>query len=531
MRSVRGCRFSRRSVTVTLAVIGLGFVATMMTTDVLGSGREDSTSSRPAEFRVRHEAADLDAMSVTKTIVANFPELTKEQLVADVQQLSKKLEKCFKATDLRRFEGLSVKAALKTAENYAGEFRKVIPIENFTHPKQHCWKMNYEIHSNNRHVWGHIGEIDFDEIVAKDYRSSLLKDVQNSFDNHFTSQTLCLPNMFLLGFPKCGSTFLWCLIEKLSNATTHVRPAAFKEPGWWYERNDVLQEMDSSVFGRYFANFATPTEAVDITGQTGLMIVDGTPGIAYATPRYNEKHHHKTNYCLLPAAIPHFLPHAKFIMIMREPSDALYSLFWWACKGRLTDKVQTKIPSAFHKGVTTMIDTFLRCMKNENVPDIREACAPFSSDFRSCITHPKRLPLLDKCVHEMSVHIIERKGIPNCVKFGFDMYLYFIHVRRWLSITSREKFLFLTLNDTNDPVTVATSVFRLMDIPVPPDIDQVASQVHAECQRRKNPHKVNYSESSSSQMWNETRSLLKEFFAPFNKMLSDLLDDPKFLFP
>ena len=470
--------------------------------------------------------------------VPSYPQvmISEKELLADVQNLTRKMDKCFHDTNLDLFDGLSLQAARRSAASYVREFRKVIPLgfeQSSVHPISHCWKMNYEVHTKNRHIWGHIGDVKFDQVIPDDYRSHLLRDVQNDFHNHFSSQTVCLPNLFLLGFPKCGSTFLWCLIERVINTTIRVRPAAFKEPGWWSERRDGLNKLEAAEFGRYIANFATPIQAIDTSSQQNVIITEGTPGMAYASPKFNLDDHHQLNYCLLPAAIPHFLPYAKFMMIMREPSDALYSLFWWACKGRLTEKTRKGIPDAFHKGVVLMIDVFNKCMRNGNIPDIHHACSLSSSDYSSCISHPKRLVLLDKCADRMSTHDFstQRTGMPRCAMIGFSMYMYIIHVRRWLSVSKQpNKFYFLTLNDTSDSITVARRVFQLMDISLPVNFDDVARQAYTECQRRKNTQKINYSSDPALQMRQDTRTLLKRFFTPFNQMLSQLLGDTKFLF-
>lgn len=461
-----------------------------------------------------------------KVLVPNYPHLAVDVLLSDVENLSRKIEKCFEATNLRIFDGLSIKVALNSAISYVREFRKVIPLS--FQPNSHCWKMSYEVHTKGQHIWGHIGNITFNKVLPVDYRSSLLGDIQNDFKNHFTSKTVCLPTLFLLGFPKCGSTFLWCLINKVVQDVIRVKPASFKEPGWWYERRDTdVKTLDVSELGRYIANFATPINAVDTSEQTNLVIADGTPGVAYATPRFNKRDPLQLNYCLLPTAIPHLLPHAKFIMIMREPADALYSLFWWACKGRLTNKTQKAVPNVFHKVVMSKMDIFNKCMRDEKIQEISHTCSMSSPDYGLCITHPKRLALLDKCVAKMGPEA-KGSGLPSCAKIGFNMYLYYIHVRRWLSVTPRHNFYFLTINDTSDPVEVSRRVLEMMDIPLPTDFDPM--KAYSECQRRKNKQKISYSSSATLQMRTDTKAYLEKFFAPFNKMLSELLGDPKYLF-
>ena len=531
MKSARS--YCSRRVVAAISAISFLILLALITSRKLADG----TSRLLRKYASERILSDGELM---KTTLPNYITLSdKAFLNDDIRNISVKMDQCFKASHLRLFDGLSEKSAMKSAESYVREFRNVIPMTfqsaNLDHPS-HCWKMSYEVHSSKydaRHIWGHVGNVTFDEVIPDDYRSSLLKDVQNDFKNHFTSQTVCLPNLFLLGFPKCGSTFLWCLIERIVNVTIKVRLASFKEPGWWYERNDyTMKKMDAAELGRYIANFVTPIRAMEKSRQMNIILADGTPGIAYATPRFNRKEHQQLNYCLLPTVIPHFLPHAKFIMIMREPADALYSLFWWACKGRLNNRTQRAVPAAFHRGVVMKIDTFNKCMRNEKIQNISKACSVSDPNYGSCITHPKRLAMLDKCVDRMTTiqFSTQKSGMPNCAKFGFNMYLYFIHVRRWLSTTPRENFYFLTLNDTSDPVTVARRVFKLMNIPLPMDFDLLAKQAYSECQWRKNKQKVSYSQSATLQMREETRLYLQKFFAPFNEMLSGLLHNPKFLF-
>lgn len=528
-------------ITVVSVAVSLGLLITVVMARLYQSRENVLLRQRPVRLFGGAAGVPLRALDSdyegSRAKLLNYPHISERELLADIQNLTGKMKKCFQATNLSLFDGLSTEAAKKRAASYVWKFREVIPFSfdrSSVHPISHCWKMSYEVRTKNRHIWGHVGNITFDQVIPDDYRSSLLQDVQNDFHNHFTSQRVCLPNLFLLGFPKCGSTFLWCLIDRVVDATIRVKPAAFKEPGWWSERRDGLSKLDAAEFGRYIANFVAPIRALDMSSQENLIIAEGTPGMAYASPRFNPKDHLRLNYCLLPTAIPHFLPYAKFIMIMREPSDALYSLFWWACKGRLTEKTQKGIPTAFHKGVVLMIDIFNKCMKNEKIPDIHQTCSFSSSDYMysSCISHPKRLALLDKCVDRMNTHdfSMQRTGMPRCAKIGFNMYMYFIHVRRWLSATERDKFYFLTLNDTGDSVTVARRIFQLMGIRPPMDLEEVAREAYTECQRRKNTQKISYSSDPALQMREDTRTLLKRFFAPFNEMLSQLLGDPKFLF-
>ena len=45
----------------------------------------------------------------------------------------------------------------------------------------------------------------------------------------------CLPKIFLLGYPKCGSTYLYCLLRKILKLALSVSEycEVVKEPHWW----------------------------------------------------------------------------------------------------------------------------------------------------------------------------------------------------------------------------------------------------------------------------------------------------------
>ena len=66
-----------------------------------------------------------------------------------------------------------------------------------------------------------------------------------------------------------------------------------------------------------------------------------------------------------------------------------------------------------------------------------------------------------------------------------------------------------------------------MRIPLSSNLDEKAL---SGCEPQKNIQPIEYHKNPSLQMRTDTRSILRKFFAPFNKMLSELLGDSKFLF-
>ena len=110
----------------------------------------------------------------------NYPQISEKKLLTDIRNFTRKMNKCFTDTNLDLFDGLSLQAARRSAASYVREFRKIIPLgfeQSRAHPISHCWKMNYEVHTKNWHIWGHIGDVKFDQIIPDDYRSHLLQDI------------------------------------------------------------------------------------------------------------------------------------------------------------------------------------------------------------------------------------------------------------------------------------------------------------------------------------------------------------------
>ena len=180
----------------------------------------------------------------------------------------------------------------------------------------HSWNTDFNISTEGKHIWGNVGNVTSDKVVAGDWRSKILRDVEVTYHNHFYSKTVCLLDLFLLGYPKCGSTFLWCLIETTVNVTIGVKLGSFKEPcsAWWDDEGHYgLIKFKASEFGRYIVNCVSQIRAADTSSSViqNIVLADGSPGLAYAVPRFihDQKDHPKINYCLFPLVIPRLLPH------------------------------------------------------------------------------------------------------------------------------------------------------------------------------------------------------------------------------
>ena len=175
---------------------------------------------------------------------------------------------------------------------------------------------------------------------------------------------LCLPKIFLLGYPKCGSTFLYCLLHIVLKFSGHMANSydAIKEPHWWVipgPRNNT-QSRSPDYLALYLLNFAKGAEYV----KTSLpaVTIDASPNLMFQWPRYTEAETMK-NYCLIPSLVPVLLPDSKYIVVMRNPVSMLYSAFWFSCTRthQHFQSVKYMGPDIFHKRITRKIEIFNLC--------------------------------------------------------------------------------------------------------------------------------------------------------------------------
>ena len=98
--------------------------------------------------------------------------------------------------------------------------------------------------------------------------------------------------------------------------------------------------------------------------------------------------------------------------------------------------------------------------------------------------------------------------------------LYSLHIEHWLKAFPKDQLLFIRLEDWSKNRTriLNEHVFPLLDLPSVP-IQRIAT----EKAQNKNWHGKNVN------MHNSTRQLLKDFYRPFNKKLSSMLQDDSYL--
>ncbi len=189
-----------------------------------------------------------------------------------------------------------------------------------------------------------------------------------------------------------------------------------KESRWWIHAEHFTGNAARNAFFlvEYLLMYEPLVKEMQKQHTCDLLSVDATPRKMFLWPHFAQDENLEVNYCLLPAVIPKVLPWAKFLVITRNPTDFLYSAFWYSCtvRGRdLPKDVQSKGPDIFHERVVKKINNFKICIE--------------------------RFPLV-KCVIDSAHDTYFNHELP-CGRTALHVSIYYVHVHKWLSVVPRSK--------------------------------------------------------------------------------------------
>ena len=429
----------------------------------------------------------------------------------ETQLIVDRINSCLASTNMLTY--FQQMGFYKTAQENAGlvlkALRKIIPRFSMRYELP-CWNASFQAKrlrfNNHAFVRGSIGNLNFTQHPTISAHNVVLNSVKWGSENTFTSSIVCLPKIFLLGYAKCGSTFLYCLLHKILELTKYSEGSCQvqKEPHWWVlpGARNLLQPLSPDYAALYLLNFASGVKYVEKS--LPALTIDASPNLMFHWPRYTEEETME-NYCLLPALIPVILPDSKYFVIMRNPISALYSAFWFSCTRFVDLKLSPSAidagPDIFHDRITTKIALFNQC-KQQGKP-------------------------LDKCVDVIADNMYTPE-MPSCGRTRLEMVLYYVHTRKWLSVIPREQIYFLTLEELigNDLKKTARDVLSFLDLD-PAPLKQF-NALNIQCAKNQQ-QTLDYKNDHKLMMRNDTRQILEKFLEPYNRMLADLLGDDKFL--
>ena len=332
---------------------------------------------------------------------------------------------------------------------------------------------------------------------------------------------VCVPMVYFIGFPRSGSTQLY----KMLTSHPDLAGGMNKEPHWWtrYLFSSKFPHNILSVV-RYLSHFREASEQI-ANNNTGQLLVDGSQSTVWDVRTNN-------NFCALPHLITTIIPNAKFIVLMRNPVDRLFSDFRYLCEEALRIKLKGKgnnkteiereqifnndpafnvSADVFHKVVQQEIDSFDSCLASGNSADI---CTHLST-----ITLPRKSSAAATVSTE-------------CSRVRLGISLYHVHLKRWLKVVPKERLLFLRTEDMSaDPYALLERVWGFLGVKKQSKAeltDILHRHLHSSLLGLGQLQRLNSTMSDGMKMHKETKDLLVKFFQPHNTALSQTLEDERF---
>ncbi|BFZ25491.1 hypothetical protein BsWGS_28530 [Bradybaena similaris] len=302
-----------------------------------------------------------------------------------------------------------------------------------------------------------------------------------------TKHLQCLPYYFILGFGKCATTDLTSRLQ--------AHPAILKNHGkfdketfyWSWRRFGFLLRKVIKPFtlAEYTTFFTNATNAIaPLEGQPNQPIVgDGSPCDGWDFRGWTRDPQNvglSEPKVLAPQHMRHIMKEPKFIFLMREPTERLYSDYFFHNIG--------DSPEKFAKDAARAVDMMNACMRENTTR---------------------------QCFYSFDLH----RSLPGFIHAG----CYSLFLREWLSEFHRKHFLFLRTEDyEKDMKGNLRAVFSFLGVDTLSDsmLDSIVKQ---------NRRLQNDKKKTAGPMFEETRKLLQEFYAPCNQDLADLFGDDRYL--
>ena len=359
-----------------------------------------------------------------------------------------------------------------------------------------CWVSSYHIPHSVSERMRRIISIR-KPIYKKEQTTQIIREVLNSKSQHSPS-FFCLPNVYLAGFPKCGTTTLYYMIA----VHPDVAKPLSKEGHFWSTFTKPGSYMDKQIqFLWYLTHFKSAAEKIRRSPKD--ITIDGSPSTIWAYTKYPVP---ETDHCIRPSMISSVAPNSKFIVIMRDPARRLHSDFWYFCtnthwwhngKRVMPKKYEQHGDEIFYNITKQAITLFQNCLKLGE------------SKF--------------ECVRRATMGY----NVSDCVPVRLGLSLYYYHLVSWLRVFPRKNFLFLRTEDlAEDSYLVMKKVWKFLGLREQNKqslVGVLAKKLNTNDWMKNPKYKATFT------MRPETVKLLNTFYEPHNKLLAKLLSDNKYL--
>ncbi|KAE8590172.1 hypothetical protein XENTR_v10017967 [Xenopus tropicalis] len=383
---------------------------------------------------------------------------------------------------------------IEELKQYEPHLFAVIPQKFLSISQSPCWHQKYEGKKDPYSGNAYVLYAKRFRAVFEEMRQSFWKRLQVRGDSRYRLR--CLPYFYIIGQPKCGTTDLYNRMRLHPS----VRFSANKEPQWWTRKRFGiirLKEALQSPFpvDDYLDLFdlaaqeiqALHNEAKDREDAVTvpLIIGEASASTMWDNNSWMYVYDNTTNTeppHLTQDFIHAFQPNAKFIVMLRDPVERLYSDYLYFA-------IANKSVEEFHDKVNESLQMFESCLQ--------------MSTLRSCAYNTT---------------------LNNLLPVRLQVGLYVVFLWDWLSLYNMEQFLVLRLEDYSLRVLHSMRrVFSFLELePLREEQEATITQSPASNSRRPE-------DCSLGPMYPQTKQLLRNFYRPYNQRLSQLLRDDAFL--
>ncbi|XP_067676204.1 carbohydrate sulfotransferase 15-like [Haliotis asinina] len=304
-----------------------------------------------------------------------------------------------------------------------------------------------------------------------------------------TFRLKCVPYYHLLGVCKSGTTDLSYRIRAHEDVLPCNDCFGEKETFYWsrtrYGYTNSMGHRTTCNFSCFQDQFAVGRSWIEATTTEGgyhyMITGDASPSDFSdfrAWPKIPQNAGLEKPVVLTPHLMRHVYTDPKFILILRNPTDRLYSDYVMRSGGSAAD---------FHKAVSEDIQIEQNCMKNHTV---------------------------EQCLYSLDI----ARRLRTRIFLG----CYSVFMREWLKVFPREQFLILRTEDHDqDPKAQLSKVFNYLNLNYTEEwITSIANVPHQRVSQKK---------ILKVPMLEKTRVLLDSFYSRYKKDLADILQDKRFL--
>eukprot|EP00899_Mesostigma_viride_P013848 jgi/Mesvir1/22464/Mv18494-RA.1 len=285
----------------------------------------------------------------------------------------------------------------------------------------------------------------------------------------------CVSYFNIIGVSKCGTTDLFKKLALLPQVVESLN----KGPHFWDEPH---------AWDWYVDLFAPVAQAALADPPTIIAGDASSNTFTYSGVGIRGK---PNGEVLLPELMYAVNPAERLILMVREPAARMYSAFWYyGCLYHIYDNFGMS-PAGFHKFVEKEIGNFQECMDRH-------------------------------------------KSVRRCTREGFDASqqlikgMYAAFLPDWVNVYPEDQLMVIRMEDYGRETELyLREVLAFLDIPEPsPD---VWGKMLASPPTNQRGQRTQGCGAGAQDMLPETREMLREFYAPYNRQLAAMLADDRFL--